>query len=189
MAIRGGWLLLLLILGMTVYDLGWISFLREKSPALFLSTHKGAQILLMNTETEIDGVHQFIDAQQLLDVIKLAELTLSPSLHQRLLDADWLKDGKCLNFIANDRRLDAVEFGYMPAALRMSLGVPLDVNQMSAVDWDDLPGVGASLALRIETDRQKNGEYVSLDDLMRVKGVGIQRIEKWRSFFMKSKVL
>ena len=183
MTIRGGWLLLVLILGLTVYDLGWISFSREKSPALSISPVKGAHVLLMNTETEIDGIHQFIDVQQLLGVIELAELELSPSLHAMLLNDDWVEDGKYLNFNKNARVLETVELGYMSAALRMSLGIPLQTNHMSAADWDDLPGIGASLALGIEKDRHKNGEYTSLDDLKRVKGVGIQRIEMWRKFF------
>jgi competence protein ComEA len=50
-------------------------------------------------------------------------------------------------------------------------------------DWQALPGIGPKLAERIEVDRQKNGEFASLEDLKRVSGIGKKRIEAWRIFF------
>jgi len=46
-----------------------------------------------------------------------------------------------------------------------------------------LPGIGETLARRLELDRQENGEFGSLEGLLRVKGVGLKSIERWRIFF------
>jgi competence protein ComEA len=47
---------------------------------------------------------------------------------------------------------------------------------MSRSDWVALPGIGKKLAENIHIDRQKNGDFGSLDALKRVKGVGPGRI-------------
>ncbi|MCP3177174.1 helix-hairpin-helix domain-containing protein [Desulfuromonas sp. KJ2020] len=54
---------------------------------------------------------------------------------------------------------------------------------MSLADWTVLPGVGPKLAERIEKDRQKNGDFGSLEALQRVKGIGPKRINSWKFFF------
>ena len=188
MVARGGWLLLLLMLGLTVNDLGWISFLYEKSPALRVSGIQRMQILLANTGRSLDGIHQINDAQQLTDVINMAGMVLPVFFRQKIQQEGTLQNGKMIIFqIVNDEVV-AVDFGWMPAAMRMSLGVPLRLNQMSGADWQDLPGVGPSLALAIEGDRHKNGDFESIYALSRVHGVGIKRVEKWKPYFVDNQL-
>jgi competence protein ComEA len=183
MVVRGGWLLLLLMLGLTINDLGWISFQDEKSPALRASGTQQMQVLIANTGGSLDGIHQINDAQQLIDVINLAGLVLPASLLQQVSEEGPFLDGKMLNFQVVNNDLVAVELVWMSAAKRMTLGIPLHVNRMSESDWQDLPGVGPSLALGIKNDRHKNGDYESIYALARVHGVGTKRIEKWKPFF------
>jgi competence protein ComEA len=59
----------------------------------------------------------------------------------------------------------------------------LHPDRMSFDDWQFLPGIGEALARRMELNRQENGDFVSLEGLLRVKGVGIKSIERWRIFF------
>src|SRR5262245_10301004 len=56
---------------------------------------------------------------------------------------------------------------------------PLDLNRATADDLARLPGVGASLAARIVATRQA-ANFESIDDLVRVKGLGRARIERLR---------
>jgi len=187
MAARGGWLLLVLMLGLTVYDMGWFSFPTEESPALRVSGASSVAILLLDTEGKIDGIHQINDAQQLLFVINLAGLALPAELGRELVGTGIISEGEMIKFQVVNGVVTSFEFGWMPAAMRMSLGIPLNVDQMSVTDWDDLPGVGASLTLRIEQDRQKNGDFDSIYGLSRVPGVGLKLIEKWKLFFRDPK--
>ena len=71
----------------------------------------------------------------------------------------------------------------MPASHRVSMGIPLHPDRMNSSEWRYLPGIGQALAERIELDRQKNGEFVRLESLDRVRGVGMKRIKTWRTFF------
>ena len=188
MAARGGWLLLILMFTLTVYDLGRFSLPREERPALRVSDTQGMTILLSDNAGRLDGIHQINDAKQLSSVINLANLSLPEYLRQEILQKNVVLNGKELKFrIVNDD-IVAVGFGWMPAAMRMALGIPLDTRRMSKADWDDLPGVGPSLAQRIEENRHKNGDFRTLDELRRVPGVGLKRIEKWRLFFDSRKL-
>ncbi|MBB3151158.1 competence protein ComEA [Paenibacillus endophyticus] len=48
----------------------------------------------------------------------------------------------------------------------------LDINRASASELDALKGIGPAKAEAIVEDRQKNGKFTSIEDLLRVKGIG-----------------
>lgn len=48
----------------------------------------------------------------------------------------------------------------------------IDVNRASAAELALLPGIGPALAGRIVEDRERNGPFATLDDLVRVRGIG-----------------
>lgn len=50
--------------------------------------------------------------------------------------------------------------------------VRIDLNTASAPDLEALPGIGAVLAARIVADREARGRFRSVEDLVRVPGVG-----------------
>jgi competence ComEA-like helix-hairpin-helix protein len=57
-------------------------------------------------------------------------------------------------------------------------GVRLDPNSASADDLTRLPGAGRTMADRIVADRA-NGQYRTIEDLDRVRGVGPATVERW----------
>lgn len=58
-----------------------------------------------------------------------------------------------------------------PAQL-LTLGIPLDLNRLQTEELELLPGIGPRLAQRIVNYRQINGDYVSLEELKQVEGIG-----------------
>jgi competence protein ComEA len=62
--------------------------------------------------------------------------------------------------------------GEMAPSSLLALGVPVDLNRISARDLALIPGVSLSLAERIVAERGRRGGYGSLEDLKAVKGVG-----------------
>src|SRR5215217_900060 len=48
----------------------------------------------------------------------------------------------------------------------------VNLNTASATQLEELPGIGAKMALRIVEYRQKNGGFKKIEDLMNVKGIG-----------------
>ncbi|WP_219836263.1 helix-hairpin-helix domain-containing protein [Paenibacillus sp. R14(2021)] len=57
----------------------------------------------------------------------------------------------------------------------------IDINHARAAELDALPGIGASKAAAIVADRQKNGLFQHVEDLLRVKGIGPKLLEKMKS--------
>lgn len=48
----------------------------------------------------------------------------------------------------------------------------LDINRATAAELDALKGIGPSKAQAIIEDREKNGRFTTIDDLLRVNGIG-----------------
>jgi competence protein ComEA len=59
---------------------------------------------------------------------------------------------------------------------------PLDLNRASAVELRNVPGLGPALAERIVEQRRRQGEFRRVEDLRRVKGVGVKTLERIRPF-------
>lgn len=57
----------------------------------------------------------------------------------------------------------------------------VNINTASADELDELPGVGPSTAQAIIDDREQNGEFTSVEDIMRVSGIGEKKFEKLES--------
>ena len=154
----------------------------EALPA-FLSNEQGLVSVQLAGVGIVSGVYQFNDALLLRDVIKLTVPSLTEKLSK---DPTWshpLRDGESFLFVKKGLQIEVLQQGWMPASHRMAMAIPLQPDRMSVHDWIALPGIGAVLADRIDNNRQKNGDYGSLNALMRVKGVGVKRIASWELFF------
>jgi len=63
----------------------------------------------------------------------------------------------------------------------------VDLNAAGSDELEAVPGIGKSLATRIVTFREKNGAFKSVDDLLKVQGIGEKSLEKLRPFVTVSK--
>lgn len=64
---------------------------------------------------------------------------------------------------------------------------PVDLNSASADQLVAVPGIGESLARRIVEFRDKNGAFQSVDDLLKVQGIGEKSLQKLRPHLTVSK--
>ena len=56
----------------------------------------------------------------------------------------------------------------------------VNVNEALAEELTRLPGIGPALAARILADREENGAFASIDDLVRVSGIGPATVDGFR---------
>ncbi len=70
----------------------------------------------------------------------------------------------------------------MNAGKRLSLGIPIEVNEAQEEDLALVPGVGKALALRIVEFRESHGPFRTWHELIRVKGVGSTNIQRFRNY-------
>lgn len=172
--------LIVLILLVTIFwsYSRWLHPPREESPAVLRSAPGRVTVALAIGEER--GVYQFYDADGRQSVIGLTGWKLSPQVTRLLAALTPLTDGE---LIALRPETGVVVRGWMPATHRMLLAIPLHPDRMTASDWESLPGIGPKLAAAIEFDRQKNGDFVSLAALDRVKGIGPKKLEGWKVYF------
>lgn len=57
----------------------------------------------------------------------------------------------------------------------------ININTAHEEELKQLPGVGDATAAAIVKDRQEHGRFTSVDDLMRVSGIGQKKLEKLRA--------
>jgi competence protein ComEA len=57
---------------------------------------------------------------------------------------------------------------------------PIDLNRATAVELEQLPGVGPATAAAIIDDRERHGPYATVDDLDRVPGIGPAKVDAIR---------
>ncbi|MFM9962539.1 MAG: ComEA family DNA-binding protein [Planctomycetaceae bacterium] len=58
----------------------------------------------------------------------------------------------------------------------------IDINSASWVEWTQIEGIGQVTAQAIIDDSKANGPFRSVEDLLRVKGIGPKTLEKLRPF-------
>lgn len=59
---------------------------------------------------------------------------------------------------------------------RLLLGLPLDPNTVGARELAFVPGLSRSVAAEIVRDRERNGPFRDVSDLLRVRGIGPKRL-------------
>ena len=76
-----------------------------------------------------------------------------------------------------------------PASARPATGdvKPVDLNTADAAALESVPGIGKSLAQRIVTFREKNGAFGSVDDLLKVQGIGEKSLQNLRPYLIVAK--
>ncbi len=60
----------------------------------------------------------------------------------------------------------------------------LEINRATWAEWLQLDDIGPATASRIVADRKVNGPFHSIEDLMRVPGIGKATLEKMRPFLV-----
>lgn len=76
-----------------------------------------------------------------------------------------------------------ISCGSMSAKERMVLGIPLDINAMSAADFENLPGIGPVTAQRIVEYRQNIGGKMGVEELQAVEGIGEKKYKELVRYF------
>jgi competence ComEA-like helix-hairpin-helix protein len=66
---------------------------------------------------------------------------------------------------------------------------PVNLNTASALELQQVPGIGPSTADKILQMRKSYGAFKSVDDLRAIKGIGPKRMEKMRKYITVGRTL
>lgn len=180
------WIPLIFLITLLWHYSRWSPPAQEETPAVVrLDPHLST--IALRGEGGAGGLHQFADGTPPESVTKMTAEIAGIDVVEKMLLAQPAIDGESFEISSLDGGKATVRRSWMPATQRLLLQIPLHPDRMTVADWEALPGVGPKLAQSIETDRQKNGDFVTFEALDRVKGIGPKKLEEWRGYFADKK--
>ena len=112
----------------------------------------------------------------------------------RLGCADDSRFASCEALAAGDRvevGADGCEVrrGAMAASMKIHVGLPLDLNAVSAADLMLIGGIGPKLSEAIVAHRLARGGFGSLEELVEVHGIGAAKVAELRKVLVAKPVM
>ncbi len=59
---------------------------------------------------------------------------------------------------------------------------PVNLNTASQTELELIPGIGSSIASKIILERNRRGGFRSIQDLLKIRGIGRKRLEKLEKY-------
>jgi competence protein ComEA len=75
-----------------------------------------------------------------------------------------------------------VSAGFIPAAYKVTLGIPLSVNTATQKELETIPGLGPYLAKKILDHRSLHGPFNTIEEVKNVTGMGKFRYSKIKPY-------
>jgi competence protein ComEA len=119
------------------------------------------------------GVYRVPPGARVLDVVTAAGGPTASANLQAIALASRVVDGQRVYVPAVGEAVTGDTAVSAPPA-------PLDLNQATVEQLDDLPGVGPATAQAIVDYRSRHGPLVSVDDLLEVRGIGPAKLDAFR---------
>ena len=120
------------------------------------------------------GVYSLDAGARLFDLIHAAGDFIPGADSSNLNLARPLKDSEHINI----PRLQTSSLTRSKSSPSISSNPQISLNQSTQKDFETLPGIGPKLARRIIDYRHQNGGFKTLQDLLKVKGIGTKQFKK-----------
>ncbi len=164
-----------------------LSFFLIFRPTTESSAHMTPPLVVDSVATEVTvdvqgavvhpGVYTIGFGSRVIDAIKAAGGLISSSDPSDLNQARVVADGEQIYVYAKSGSTFAQKNSPAIAKPRAIISI----NQASAKDFETLKGIGPVLAARIVAYRKANGPFASVDDLLKVPGIGPATLAKFKS--------
>jgi competence protein ComEA len=155
-----------------------------QEPAAFSVASSARGYVRISGDVSYPGMYVLGVNKMTIDAILMA-LPLQPisMLEPAGIGSVALGEGDALHVVINSAGSARVTLGTVPASERLVMGIPLDINAISEVELNNVPGIGPVLARRIFQFRQNNGGRMAVQDLLLIEGVGEKKFMSLRKFF------
>ena len=116
------------------------------------------------------GVYTLPANSRVMDAIKMAGDKLKGADLSDVNLARIIKDGEQIYIYPPGKAGSTSRIS--PQRAKAKSSGPIALNRASAKDLESLDGIGPGLAARIVAYRNQNGPFITVDDLMKVSGIG-----------------
>ena len=124
------------------------------------------------------GVYTLPANSRVMDAIKAAGDKLKGSDLSDINLARIIKDGEQIYIYPPGKAGSAVRIS--PQRAKAKVSGPIALNSASARELESLDGIGPVLAARIVAYRNENGPFLTIDDLMKVSGIGSIKFSQFK---------
>jgi competence protein ComEA len=135
-----------------------------------------AMIIDVTGEVVSPGVYELPAGSRVIDAIRAAGGAKAKAALSELNLARVIKDGEQIYVDPIYTAGSRARAGSKAAAPRG----PININRASASDLDSLDGIGPVIAKRIIAYRLANGPFTSLEDLLKVSGIGDAKFAQFK---------
>ena len=132
-------------------------------------------------DVEFPGVYRFDYPPDIVDLMdKAGVLNLDKTYPKRFKEGP-LSTGKVV-IVYQDTSNTRFVISEMSAFYKITLGIPISLNEESETGLTAIPGIGPGLAKAIVRERSERGGFKRLDDVMSVKGIGPKLYERIKPY-------
>lgn len=157
------------------------------APILILPTPTSSLIAVhISGQVEYPGVYYLAPGSRVQDALLAAGGCTDQADADQINQAARLNDGQKLYIPAKGEALSASNPVQTPLPNTSSKETPviIDLNLASQKELESLPGIGPSKASDIIAYRQKNGRFVTIEEIQNVPGIGAALFEKIRPYII-----
>ena len=128
------------------------------------------------------GVYSLPINSRVIDALKAAGDTLKGADLSDINLARVIKDGEQVYIYPpqNYSQKGSSTVRVSPQRAKARVTGPISLNRASAKELESLDGIGPVLAARIIAYRNQNGPFLSVDDLMKVSGIGTVKFAQFK---------
>jgi competence protein ComEA len=124
------------------------------------------------------GVYSLPANSRVMDAIKAAGDKLKGADLSDINLARVIKDGEQIYIYPPGKGGSSVRIS--PQRAKAKSSGPIALNRASAKELESLDGIGPVLAARIVAYRNQNGPFLTVDDLMKVSGIGSVKFSQFK---------
>jgi competence protein ComEA len=127
------------------------------------------------------GVYEFPAGSRVIDAVERAGGAKQGADLSLLNLAAPLADGQQIVVPKEGAGVPGVVGSTVPGSVPSSAGAPININTASAVELEELSGIGEVLAAAVVAYRDEHGPFTSVDQLEDVSGIGPSTLEEIRA--------
>lgn len=159
------------------------SRLKPAAP-VFYSASPDSALVWVGGDVRHPGVYSATATTMTIGVIKMAEpLRAIRGCLPKGEEQVAVNSGNLYKISINKEGYARIIKEEIPAAQRILLRIPLNINSMEAADFELLPGIGPVMSRKIVEYRHKNGGFMKISDLMKIDGIGEKKYEQLEKIF------
>jgi competence protein ComEA len=156
----------------------------DAAPAAFFNCTSARTVVRISGDVRHPGIYYLSANMLTIDAILMAVPAWRPNLFApNGAEALPVCNGADIHVTRSPDDTAQIQIGMLPAAQRLQLSIPLDMNPMNEADFERIPGIGPVLAQRIIAYRHKNGGSFAPEDLLSIEGIGDKKYNQIIRYF------